>query len=89
MARIECPDNESLRVGGIVLWEHAEWPPHDASSTIGERGVETGDVSYCESVEVLDYEWSSFRQEFWALVDNHDGQRGWLPAEYVEFEPRR
>ena len=69
------------------MWEHAEWPPRDESSTIGERGAETGDVLHCESVKVLAYEWSSFQQEFWVLVDNQDEQHGWLAAKYVEFEP--
>lgn len=86
MAQIECPAQEHLR-GVSVLWEHAEWPPPDESSTIGERGREVGKIHACESVEVLAYEWSSFTQEFWVLVDNHNGQRGWLGAEQVEFQP--
>lgn len=86
MAQIECPETESWRIG-IILWEHAEWLPPDGSSTIGEQGAEIGEVQHCESVKVLDYEWSSFRQEFWVLVDNHNGQRGWLAAKFVEFEP--
>ena len=41
----------------------------------------------CEPIEVLEYEWSSYGQEFWVLVDNHNGQRGWLSTEFVRFEP--
>jgi hypothetical protein len=86
MAQIECPAQEHMR-GVSVLWEHTERPPHDESSTIGERGKEVGEIHDCESIEILDYEWSSFRQEFWVLVDNGDGQRGWLAVRYIEFEP--
>lgn len=85
-ARVECPDEDHLR-GTANLWEHANWGPTDTSDTIGDRGAQVGNVQSCESVEVLDYEWSSFKEEFWVLVDNHSGQRGWLAIGYVEFEP--
>ena len=85
-AEVECPEQEFLRAT-IVLWEHTEWPPRDDSSTIGNPGARTGEVQSCEAVEVLDYEWSSFDKEFWVLVDNHQGQRGWLSADNIAFEP--
>ncbi len=85
-ARIECPDQESWQVGR-TLWEHAEQPPSEWGSTMGNRGIDLGVIQSCESVEVVSYKWSDFGEEFWVLVDNHNGQRGWLAAKYVEFEP--
>ena len=69
------------------MWEHAEEPPSEWGSMMGDAGVDIGAIQYCRAVEVLEYEWSSFGEEFWVLVDNHNGQRGWLSAEYIEFSP--
>jgi hypothetical protein len=83
-ASIECPQKWDL---DIVLWEHAARTPRDKSNSVPERGTQVGTLHSCETVEVLYYEWSDFKQEYWLLVDNHNGQRGWLAAEFVEFEP--
>ncbi len=85
-ARIECPERESWRTG-VTLWEHAERPPSEWGSPMGDMGTDVGVVENCEAVEVLDYEWSFFGEEFWVLIDNHNGQRGWLAIHYVEFAP--
>ena len=84
-ARIKCPENEALR-GSPVLWEHAERPPRDASSKIGERGNNLGPIDDCTPVSMLDYEWSGFRGEFWVLVEDASGRSGWLSVEFVEFD---
>ena len=84
-ARIKCP-KESWRTR-VFVWEHAERPPYDESSSIWDRGAELGAVKHCEPVEVLDYEWSAFRDEFWLLVEDHHRNRGWLPAQFVVFGP--
>lgn len=83
-ATTNCPVEEHLRASSY-LFEHAERPPVDKSSSIGERGEHTGLVEACENVEVLAYEWSSFKQEFWVLIDTHDGRRGWLAADHIVF----
>ena len=85
-ARLECPEEEAYRVG-VYLWEHAAWPPREESSTMGEPGAQLGLIESCAAVEVLQFEWSAFDEAFWVLVDNHNGQRGWLAAKYIEFEP--
>jgi len=85
-ARIQCPERESWRTG-VTLWEHVERYPSEWGDTRGDRGTDLGVLENCESVEVVAYEWSFFGEEFWVMVDNHHGQRGWLAAKYVEFEP--
>jgi hypothetical protein len=71
----------------VVLWEHAELEPPEIGETVGERGEEVGSLRWCARVEILDYEWSEFDQQFWLLVDDKQGQRGWLAVEYIELSP--
>lgn len=85
-ARIPCPEDEHLRNSSITLWQHTAHPPKESGSN-SSKGNEVGQIHFCTNVTILAYEWSGFEREFWLMVEDQSGQRGWLSSEFIEFLP--
>lgn len=40
---------------------------------------------FCTQITILGYEWSTFDEAFWLLIETKEGNQGWVSANYVNL----
>ena len=84
-AEMRCEDNPQYNNNPLSLWQHVAQIPQYTSSSNPDRGSKTGSVMFCTQITILGYEWSTFEETFWLLIETKEGAQGWVSANYVNL----